>query len=895
MKHTFSHVQRYASLLGGLCLWSAAAPVVWAVPVPLPATGVNASGLETSKLKVDYNPTTRKMMFSAVSAADYADMTSCEASFCKGDNTTLLPVENWKFERHTTPTDWYIIIDESNSMRISKEKRIYLAEAVNVVNQLLKASGRNDTVQVHLVSSEMSELGSTKDRARLNAELNKLRQNASKRQGNTHQLTAIYHYSTKLINSLSPADKAQGRKRMLLLLTDGEDDASAPGESEDLINAANHESRKVAVSCITFFRSTAPRNTQVNTFERICTKTQGHFFFQNSACSDTTAGTLADTLSRRINHPGCSFSINRPENADGAELQLKFRISGNNEASLTLSPETVDTVCKLAAAGTNAETDALVADILKRVSAAGTAIKVLAEAESKEPADPAAVQAAIAELGKHTAELLPVCRELKSKDAAKVKQSIETAGKKSGMTEAEKRALEYLKNLQADTSLKAEQLTDNHMLELLGRTSPLPYPGVNAVQQLLTRITAGAASIKMLAEAEANKTPDLPTISREAFGLRRKAEAMLDAAKQLKNTTEKEQQQALELLLGRSGISEEQKAALQKIRTFCTNKELTADKLTAEHMLELLGRTTPLPTPEADLLKTLRDIISRGTSAAKALAEVEKATPDETELIQKAVAELQPIVRELKEPATTLKTLFAEAVLHTIRTEQAAEGLADTDKEVLARLLSYCENSNITAEQVADEHMLLLLGRDTPLPEPPVEQPPPTWLYPTIGGSAALLLIVGLYAAYVRRKKKLAEQEIIDADIPAEPEPPEPPVKPTKPSIVPAGTPGVAPQTVLAVLDIPGTDNQWWVIEPLVSIGRDENNDLVLAPADRSVSARHCAIKRERNGSWTIYDLGSTNKIFYNDKIHTQLTLTQGITVEIGSVKLRFHMTENNI
>ncbi len=877
----------------------------WAAPVPLPSTGVTATGLQTDNLRVDFDPVSRKMSFSRVSASEYADIASCEAIFSKGQNTSRPSVENWNFETHSTPTDWYIVLDESNSMRISAGGRVYLEEAVNVITHLLKNAGRKDTVSVRLVASEMTELGNTANRAKLTAELNKLGRDAAKRKGHTHQRTAIFHYGCKVVNSLPAADTAQGRKRVLLLLTDGEDDASAPGESEDLITAANKADKNVAINCVTFFKATAPRNTQVNTFERLCTKTQGNFYFQNSKCDAATASKLADTLSRTICRPACSFTIQRPAEPAEAQLQLKFRLAGDKEAELTLTPEALSTVCLQASAGTTAETDALVADILKRVSAATTAVKALTDAETKKPEDPAAVKAAIVELSKHTSGLLPICRSLKSKDAEKVRQSISSAVKKQDITTAETKALKELQKLLSNTGLTAEQLNDTHMLELLGRTAPLPYPGVNAAQHLLSNIAAAADGVKALSEAEANKTPDMLIISREAFGLRRKAEAMLDAAKQLKNTPEDEQTQALELLQSHPKTTAAEKTALEKVRAFCANKTLAADKLTTAHMLELLGRKTPLPTPEADALTSLREIIAGAAPKVKALAAAEKATPVDTEQVQKAATDLRPFIDKLKQPATTLKTLFAEAVQNTVRKEMEAEGTTEADKAVLARILSYSEDSAITADKVAEKDLLKLLGRDTPLPKEPAKEPLPTWLYIVIGLVAVLVLVGSLYTAHMKRKKKEREAEEkrireeerrrkAEEDRKKREEEEKKRQTPlTKPAAVPAGTPGVAPQAVLAVLDVPGTNYQWWVIEPLVNIGRDKTNDVVLLAADMSVSARHCAVKRERDGSWTMYDLGSKNKIYYNDALYSQLSLTQGMIVELGTVKLRFHVTDN--
>lgn len=878
-----SKTSNYMSLYCALCLLGAGTPGVQADPVALPGTGISSNGINTNELRFDYNPQNRKISFSAVSTTDCTEITACEASFKKENTTSPQPTENFHSERHSSPTDWYVIVDESNSMRIRKDRRIYLQEALAVVTELLKKSSGTDTVSVHLVSSEMTQLGSTANTAKLSDDLKKLGNDASSRKGHTHQRTAIFHYGCKLINSLPATDGKDGRKRILLLLTDGEDDASAPGESDDLIAAANHSNKRISIHCVTFFKAASPRNTQVNTFERICTKTQGYFVFQNSACNNTTAAALADALIRNQHRSACSFSLAYPEKKQGAELQLNFRLSGSANASLTLTADALQAACDLAT-GTDGEIDTLVADITTRVNAAAATLTALAEAEVKTPPDTKAVGAAIAELCKQASELLPICRTLKGKDAGSVNKAIERAGKKENITGAETATLSRLQQLMANQSLNSEQLTDAHMLELLGRTSPLPYPGVSAIQQLLSRLNAADVSLKSLAEAETAQQPDLAIISRESFSLRRKAADMLTAAKQLKNTPPVETTRALDMFRGRPEIPEQVKNNLGKIQAFYENKELTAENLTADHMLALIGRNTPLPTPELNTIKPMRDIISRNAPAVAELTRLETDSPTDTEAIQKAAAELRPGITELTPLAVALKNLHTEAVTSTLQEELDKEGITDGDKEIFTRILSYSEEKELTPDKVTEQHVLNLLGRVTPLPEPLPEQPTPTWLYPAIGGGGVLLAVliaIGIYIARMRRIwSTLPQVAPLTETTPS-------PVKPI--GVVPVNTPGITSDKVLAVLDEPGTNNQWWIIEPLINIGRSPENDLVLAPADRTVSARHCTIKQERDGSWAIYDLGTPNKIYYNNEILSHLVLSQGIIFELGSVKLRFH------
>ncbi|MBQ2380856.1 MAG: FHA domain-containing protein [Akkermansia sp.] len=880
--------QHHSSIVAALCLLSFGIDQAAAAPVSLPSAGVNAEGLRTNALKLNYDPSDRKISFSAVSTNDYADISSCEAYFKKDNTTTLLPVENWKFDRNTPAIDLHVVIDESNSMRMHHNKRVYFSEAINVVTELVKTCGPNDKVYVHLVSSEMTLLGDSSDLEQLNNKLKQLANGAAPRKNHTHQRTAIFHHSCKLINSLP--QKSADRSRKLLLLTDGEDDASAPGESEDLIAAASDAKKQIPISCITFFQAHAPRNTQVNTFERLCTKTQGFFVFQNSACSNTTAAAIANTLTRNFQAPGCSFTLNQPEKMEGSELQLKFNLPNNKQAHLSLTDKALKDAFQ---ASINKEADILLEAILTRVSAATGSLSTLAEAEKKSPINQEEIAASINAITQQAEAVLSDCQNLKKLPIDTVCQSIDEAKKRQGLTEAEKNALTYLLNLQKNDKLKATQLTGTHMVQLLGRTTPMPHPGVDNIHQLLASIQSAAARLEALTQTEQAEAPDLLTVSRDACALRQVTESMLQTVKQLKNSKRETLERAMGAFLHRTGIPGNEQIALSRLQDLLSDTSLKASALTTEHMLQLIGRDTPLPNPEADTIKTLQELINSGTLKAAEFTKLEIDSPGDIEQMEQVLTELKSIVASMKEPATLLKQLPAETVVQTLQIELANPNTSETEKEVLNLILSYCNNSDITADNVDDAQLLLLLGRTTPLPEQPLEAPMPVWAYITIGISVLLLLLVSiwLYIRHIRRRRNKQNTQQ-NAGLPPLPLQSESPVKPA--AVVEADTPGISPDSVLAILDDPDSDRQWWIIEPLVNVGRDSNNDLVLNPSDRTVSSRHCTIKRERDGSWSMYDLGTPNKIYYNNEVLSHVILTQGIIVELGSVKLRFHATNNN-
>lgn len=69
-------------------------------------------------------------------------------------------------------------------------------------------------------------------------------------------------------------------------------------------------------------------------------------------------------------------------------------------------------------------------------------------------------------------------------------------------------------------------------------------------------------------------------------------------------------------------------------------------------------------------------------------------------------------------------------------------------------------------------------------------------------------------------------------------------------------------------------------------IGRSMDNEMTID--DNSISRRHAEIQRETNGQFVVYDRGSTNGVYVNNRKVSRHLLTEGDIIEIGDVFLRF-------
>ena len=108
------------------------------------------------------------------------------------------------------------------------------------------------------------------------------------------------------------------------------------------------------------------------------------------------------------------------------------------------------------------------------------------------------------------------------------------------------------------------------------------------------------------------------------------------------------------------------------------------------------------------------------------------------------------------------------------------------------------------------------------------------------------------------------------------------------------GTVPAVAWAALAVTNPEGRKSHFSLTKPVVQIGRSRSagNDLIL-DTDGKVSKAHARLERERDGSWTLYDLGSTNGVTVGAKrVDGNRVVTDGDEIIIGDTHLVFQQAD---
>jgi len=120
---------------------------------------------------------------------------------------------------------------------------------------------------------------------------------------------------------------------------------------------------------------------------------------------------------------------------------------------------------------------------------------------------------------------------------------------------------------------------------------------------------------------------------------------------------------------------------------------------------------------------------------------------------------------------------------------------------------------------------------------------------------------------------------------------------PTVAGYDPDDEPGTVPAVAWASLAVTAPDGRRSHVsltKPAFQIGRSRNagNDLIL-DTDGMASKSHARLERERDGSWTLYDLGSTNGVKVGgSRIDGNRVLHDGDEITVGATKLVFSQAD---
>lgn len=147
----------------------------------------------------------------------------------------------------------------------------------------------------------------------------------------------------------------------------------------------------------------------------------------------------------------------------------------------------------------------------------------------------------------------------------------------------------------------------------------------------------------------------------------------------------------------------------------------------------------------------------------------------------------------------------------------------------------------------------------------------------------------------VKVRYEKGEKEAVAAP-PAAPLLPETDDLPTVASIYPnddeAGTVPAVAWAALAVTSPEGRKSHFSLTKPVIQIGRSRSsgNDLIL-DTDGMASKAHARLERERDGLWTVYDLGSTNGVKVGgSKVDGNRFVADGDEITIGATTLVFQL-----
>lgn len=775
-------------LLVGICTAPLSAETPQPAPVALPQTGVRCNNLEANDIRLLYNQEAQKLQFSHVSTSNQKAITAVKATAGEQAGQTPPAVQDFQSSMGDTPTDWIIMIDNSGSMGKRKNQRRYLDEAVDLASDLVNKLAGDDTLTAYHFAQELTPLGekcSAKNAASRSALLTKLG-NEGKKRVNTGD-TALWSMILTCIREQPLA--TQGRRQALLILTDAEEESSSTVALTDLMTEANR--RKIKVHAVVFYHTT--KTSGYNELkDNVCHKTGGKLIGLNKKLNQQSKTKNIDDICTYQRGSICKFTVKLAAHHSNNPLKITCSDqTGAEIASMEFTAEAVADITQQQRPRPDNSTgaDNLTNDIWDRLNTVRRQLAEIATAETATPPDYNQVDELSSGVRHALKQLAPPLFKLKAIPAADIESALNKIRTPNAETQAQKARL---KAFLANTNITRENVKESDLLALAGRDKPISGEDVPAVSAMLKQMESAEPLLRTLAEAEAAQQQD--AMMTAANQLQNALPPILEEAKKLKTIPPERLTPALEVWTTRLTGQQPATERLTRLKTFCNDTAITPENITEQHILTLLGRTTPLPNP----------------------AEQPKPAP----------------VEEQQDSSSSVWVYLA-----------VGGGIILI---VVAILLVFRQKKPESQEE--NQNNINPYSYPTPEPEPEPNPEPEPGPEP-------------------------------------EPEPiPAPKPEPQKlPAIVPEYTKDIPQRAVLGTLTINGAT--YWLLSTHITIGRSKGNNISI-PHDM-ISLHHCDLKWIATGKWEIIDLHSKNGVYAHGRKHAVLQVTSPTTFELGPIALK--------
>lgn len=144
-------------------------------------------------------------------------------------------------------------------------------------------------------------------------------------------------------------------------------------------------------------------------------------------------------------------------------------------------------------------------------------------------------------------------------------------------------------------------------------------------------------------------------------------------------------------------------------------------KMTASALDEIRNHFAPKapdkPSAEEQAINKLISGITAAGLTIESLEKAEKDTPADYLALSKVLQTLRQQMGKLRESCVTVKKQPTENIQKVLTAKQEQ----DKENKILARIAAFCNNKELTADNIQESHVLKLIGREKELPMPEKE------------------------------------------------------------------------------------------------------------------------------------------------------------------------------